>query len=195
MPDQVVSDYEYRQRVRRYGPSSLVPLIAAAAARYWRQEDWLNSPYRKYTPWALADAARVSLACGTEFNRSDAAEQDLLRILNAYSRFDDPFLRDKDVHGFLLRMAGQQMTWQVPEYETVARTAAVFEQTPPAQPMECLWPGWDSELLGCTLREYVGTAQLALRHRNPERRLTPGPARSAALGGSTPRCTTPRTAS
>ena len=69
MVEPVVSDYEYRQRVRRYKPSSLVPLIAAAAARYWQQQDWLNSPYRKYTPWALADAARVSLALGNETGR------------------------------------------------------------------------------------------------------------------------------
>jgi hypothetical protein len=160
MAEPVVSDYEYRQRVRRYKPSSLVPLIAAAAARYWQQQDWLNSPYRKYTPWALADAARVSLALGNE-HRPDATGQDLLQVLNAYSRFDDPFLRDKDVHRFLLRMAGQQMTWQVPEYETVARTAAIFEQTTPLQPMECLRPGWDTGLFGCTLREYMGTTQLA----------------------------------
>ena len=93
--DPGTSDYEYRQRVRRYKPSSLVPLIAAAAARYWQQEDWLNSPYRKYTPWALADAARVSLACGTEYNRADATDQDLLQVLNAYSQFDDPVLRDQ----------------------------------------------------------------------------------------------------
>jgi hypothetical protein len=156
----VVSDYEYRQRVRRYKPSSLVPLVAAAAARYWQRQDWLNSPYCKYTPWALADAARVSLALGNE-HRPDATGQDLLQVLNAYSRFDDPFLRDKDAHGFLLRMAGQQMTWQVPEYETVARTAAIFEQAPALQPMECLRPGWDTELFRCTLREYVRTAQLA----------------------------------
>lgn len=59
--DPGTSDYEYRQRVRRYMPSSLLPLIAAAAARYHEQEQWLNSPFRKYTPWALADAARVCL--------------------------------------------------------------------------------------------------------------------------------------
>jgi hypothetical protein len=47
MLESGVSDYEYRQRVRRYKPSSLVPLIAAAAARYWQQQDWLNTPYRK----------------------------------------------------------------------------------------------------------------------------------------------------
>ena len=156
-----ISDREYRQRVRRYKPSSLVPLIAATAARYWEQQEWLDSPYRKYTPWALADAARVSLGYGTEFNRREAAEQDLLQILNAYSRFDDPFRRNRDLRAFMLRMAGEQMTWQVREYETLARTAAIFAQTPPLRPMECLRPGWDTELFGCTLREYVGTAQLA----------------------------------
>lgn len=159
-PDSVVSDYQYRQRVRRYKPSSLVPLIAATAARYREQQEWLNSPYRKYLPWALADAARVSLAYGTEFNRAQATERDLLQILNAYSRFDNPFLRNQDLRAFMLRMAGEQMTWQVPEYESLARTAAIFTQTPPLQPMECLVPGWDTELFGCTLREYVGTAQL-----------------------------------
>jgi hypothetical protein len=137
-----------------------VPLIAATAARYWEQQSWLDSPYRKYMPWTLADAARVSLAYGTEFDRLDAADKDLLQILNAYSRFDDPFLRDGDVHAFMLRMSGEQMTWQVPEYETLARTAAIFAHTQPLQPMECLLPGWDTGLFGCTLREYVGTAQL-----------------------------------
>ena len=155
-----VSDYEYRQRVRRYKPTSLVPLIATTAARYWEQQEWLNSPYRKYMPWALADAARVSLAYGTEFNRADASEPDLLQILNAYSRFDDPFLRNRDLRSFMLRTAGEQMTWQVPEYEMSARTAAIFALTPPLQPMERLLPGWDIDLFSCTLREYIGTAQL-----------------------------------
>jgi hypothetical protein len=154
-----VSDHEYRQRVRRYKPSSLLPLIAATAVRYREQQDWLNSPYRKYTPWALADAARVSLAYGTEFNRADATDWDLLQILNAYSRFD-PFLRDPDGRAFMLRMAGEQMTWQSSDYEALARTAAIFTQTPPLEPAECLAPGWDTELFGCTLQEYVGIAQL-----------------------------------
>ena len=140
MRDVAVSDYEYRQRVRRYRPSSLLPLIAAAAARYREQQEWLNSPYRKYTPWALADAARVSLAYGTEYNRADATEQDLLQILNAYSRFEDPFVRDHDGRAFLLRMAGQQMTWQASDYEALARTAAIFAQTPLLKPAKCLRP-------------------------------------------------------
>lgn len=58
-------------------------------------------------------------------------------------------------------MSGQQLTWQVPEYETTARTAAIFMHSPAPGPVECLQPGWETELLGCTLPEYVGTAQLA----------------------------------
>jgi hypothetical protein len=159
MPDSGVSDYEYRQRVRRYKPSSLLPLIAAAGVRYREQQDWLNSPYRKYTPWALADAARVSLAYGTEHNRADATDSDLLQILNAYSRFDR-FFRDQDARAVMLRMASEQMTWQAASYEALARTAAVFTHTVPLKPLECLRPGWDTELFGCTLREYVGATQL-----------------------------------
>jgi hypothetical protein len=61
---------------------------------------------------------------------------------------------------FLLRMAGEQLTWQTSDYETLARTATIFTQTPPGRPMECLLPGWGTEVFGWSLREYVGTAQL-----------------------------------
>jgi hypothetical protein len=67
--DRLVTEDEYRQRIRRHHPSSLLPLIAAAAARYGAPEQpqpWLKSPSMKYTPWALSDAARVCLAYGTE---------------------------------------------------------------------------------------------------------------------------------
>jgi hypothetical protein len=128
--DPGTGDYEYVQRVRWYRPSSLLPLIAAAAARYHEQEQWLNSPFRKYTPWALADAARVCLAYGREHNRAEASEKDLLQILDAYSRFEDPIVRDHDARACLLRMAGEQMTWQGLEPQALARTAAIFAQTP-----------------------------------------------------------------
>lgn len=158
MPDSGVSDYDYRQRVRRYKPSSLLPLIAIAAIRYREQQAWLNN--LKYRPWALADAARVSLAYGTEHNRTEATDRGLFQILDAYSRFDDPLLRDHDARAFMLRMAGEQMPWQADDFRALARTAAIFSQTPSRKPMECLLPGWDTELFGCTLQEYVGTAQL-----------------------------------
>ena len=86
-----------------------MPLIAATAARYWQQHEWLNSPYRKYTPWALADAARVSLALRHRVQPARTPQtRTCCRILNAYNRFDDPFRRDHDLRAFILRMAGEQ---------------------------------------------------------------------------------------
>ncbi|MET9518244.1 hypothetical protein [Streptomyces sp. NPDC002994] len=59
--ERLVTDHEYVQRVRQQRPSALLPVIAAASAR-WHSDTWWNSPYRKYTPWALADVARTRLA-------------------------------------------------------------------------------------------------------------------------------------
>ncbi|MET8630219.1 hypothetical protein ABZW30_42020 [Kitasatospora sp. NPDC004669] len=170
MYDRFVRDDEYRQRVRRHRPSSLLPLIASAGARYGRPDQyraWLGSPFRKYTPWALADAARVALTYGTEFNRSAATEHDLLEILAAYSALMDPTLHSNGddairLRDFLLRTAGEQLAWQEPDFATLARTAAVFLHTPfpdDRTPRHML-PGWDTELFGCSLTDFVGAAQL-----------------------------------
>ncbi|MEV2211167.1 hypothetical protein AB0H86_06665 [Streptomyces sp. NPDC050997] len=66
-PGSRVRDRDYVARVRRHRTSALLPLIAGASAAYSLGSSWLESSYRKYTPWALADAARVSLACGNEY--------------------------------------------------------------------------------------------------------------------------------
>ncbi|MFJ3908946.1 hypothetical protein [Streptomyces vinaceus] len=168
--DREVSEYEYRQRVRRHRPSSLLPLIAATAAFYGspeRPDAWIDSPYRKYTPWALADAARVSLAYGTEHGRSEATEQDLLRILAAYSRLKDPTLASTGdaavrLRDFLLRTSGEQFVWQTPEYTALARTAAIYLHSafPSHRQARCLTPGWDSQVFGCSLTDYIASAQL-----------------------------------
>ncbi|WP_326613361.1 hypothetical protein OG949_34160 [Streptomyces scopuliridis] len=112
--DRLVTDQEYVQRVRRQRPSALLPVIAAASAR-WHSDTWLESPYRKYTPWALADIARVSIAYGNE-HRGDGScsEDDLLRMLAAYASLTDIMIRDNgnydSVSGWLLRVSGEQLT-------------------------------------------------------------------------------------
>ncbi|MGC4985962.1 hypothetical protein ACLQ18_36015 [Streptomyces sp. DT193] len=168
--DRLVTEDEYRQRVRRHRPSSLLPLIAAAAARFStpeRPQPWLKSPSMKYTPWTLVDAARLCLDYGTEYQRSEVTERDLLEILAAYSSLKEPTLYGTDeptvrLRDFMMRPGGEQAAWQAPEFNSLARAAALYLHTPfPAhrQPHRMV-PGWDTELFGCPLPEYVGTAQL-----------------------------------
>jgi hypothetical protein len=167
LADRMVSDTEYRQRIRRHRPSSLLSLIAAAAAAYGRPERpqaWLHPPsLRAFTPWALADVARVALVSGNE-HRAEATPEDLAAILTYYAALDDPFRRSEnpshDVLGFLLRMSGEQLTWQEPDLPTLARTAALLCQTPPTKPLKYITPGWDQAALGYSLADYVGAAQL-----------------------------------
>ncbi|TWF92357.1 hypothetical protein FHX80_12677 [Streptomyces brevispora] len=159
---QVVRDADYVARVRRHRPSALLPLIAQASAAYSLESSWLQSPYGKYTPWALADAARVSLAYGNEY-RKDADDTDLLRILDMYSHLEDHLFRseDEDALGrWMLRASGEQMIYQEPVFQELARTAAMLTQTAGSREARCLRPGWGEELLGASLSHYVGIAQL-----------------------------------
>ncbi len=157
-------DQDYVARVRRHRPSALLPLIARASAAYSLETSWLKSLYRKYTPWALADAARVSLAYGNEY-RQDANDADLLRILDMYSQLEDRSLYERDsdedaLSRFLLRTSGEQMTYQEPVFMELARTAAMLTHTTGTRQARCLHPGWEEELLGTSLSHYVGIAQL-----------------------------------
>jgi hypothetical protein len=88
--DDRIKDDEYVRKVRRYKPSTLVPLIARVSARFWQNQSWLDSPYKKFTPWALADIARVSLVMGNEHRDTEATEADLLACADAYGRIADP---------------------------------------------------------------------------------------------------------
>jgi hypothetical protein len=162
-----VTDHEYIQRIRRHPTSSLVPLIAATAARYWEPRSWLVDGHRKYTPWALADAARVSLVSGNEYRRQAPTDRDLLEILAAYVAFTDKALnslldRPEAIWEFMLRISGEQLAWQEQDYNDFARTAALLTQTTSTKPCRFMRPGWDTDMLGCPLSDYVGIAQILL---------------------------------
>jgi hypothetical protein len=163
MIDQDVTDDEFIRLVRRYKPSSLVPLIAAVGAQYAHKGSWIEGEYRGLTPWALSDIARVSLVMGNEF-RHEATRDDVIRCATAYLSVRDPELqsgRPGATEGFLLRMGHEQIPLQqYPEGEVV-RSTAMFEQTPSTRPLKVIQPGWDVELLGCALSQYVGIGFMA----------------------------------
>jgi len=169
---RVVRDYEFRQRVRAHTPSSLLPLVAAAGARWdGRLSEMLNWPglkrgeVQKYMPWALAEVARTSLVFGTELNRKPATEDDLLDMLCAYSSLADPQLHRGEpdaAANFFLRISSEQLVYQQSVMNELARTLAMFEQTPVKKSLNVMTPGWAQKLLGCELGAYVGVAFLLL---------------------------------
>ncbi|MGW0334286.1 hypothetical protein ACWD0J_20860 [Streptomyces sp. NPDC003011] len=166
-----VSDREYVQRVRRHPPSSLLPLIAAVSSRWPAKEEWRQDGSGLYRPWGLADTAWVSLTRGSEHRQRPATDGDLVEILAQYVALDDLYRHlpvGERLEGFLLRVAGQQFTWQEDDFSELARSLALLVQTTPTKPLEVLVDDWEHDLLGCPLADYVGLAQLlhtAATHR------------------------------
>ncbi|WP_188295581.1 hypothetical protein [Streptomyces sp. CBMA156] len=115
-----------------------------------------------YGPWALADAAWISLALGQEINRAPAQPRDLGQILGSYLALDDPFYKEspeEKLTRLLLRVAGQQFTWQVDDYFELSRAVAILAQTSTPEPLKVIGPDWAQDVLGCSVADYVGLAR------------------------------------
>jgi len=164
-----IDDHEFTQRVRRYTPRSLMTLIAHAGSRFSQRSTWFRQSKvgadrdPAIQPWALAEIARVSLLNGTDFNRDTAEYHDLLRCFAAFNALRDPTLKHGDapaLSSFLLRIGAEQLSFQLSDFNDLSRTAALLKQTTPKAPLTTITTGWDEELLGCALIEYVGAAFL-----------------------------------
>lgn len=160
--NQPIRDAEFVQRVRRYTPSSLVPLVARYGAAFNDKEQYRQPTATQYAPWVLAEVARVSLVFGTEFNRVAADDGDLWECCRAYLAITDSALQRHEegaIGRFLLRMSSQ-LVFQQSMLNDLARTVALFEQTTPKRAPKVATVGWPEHLLGCSLQDYVGAAIL-----------------------------------
>ncbi|MCT7371448.1 hypothetical protein A7R75_20835 [Mycolicibacterium llatzerense] len=159
MPDTPrTTDGDYIRHVRRYRPSTLIPLIAGVGAEYADNGSWLNGDYMRFTPWALSDIARVSLIGGNEY-RSDPTRNDLLLCAEDYRNLSDPELgtdAPNAAANFLLRVGYEQQPFGQSIRSEIARNIAILEQTEPSRALKVIRPGWQEELLGCNLSQYAG---------------------------------------
>lgn len=158
-----VSETDYVQRVRRHPPSSLLELIARVSSRMPTKRDWPSDPH--YRPWALADAAMTSLVRGNEHRGAPATDGDLSEILAQYTALDDPVRQQpvgERLEGYLLRVAGQQFTWQEDDFSELARSVALLAHTKPSIQLEVLTNGWEQDLLGCSVGRLRGARAASL---------------------------------
>lgn len=164
-----VTDRDYVDFVRQFRQSELVPLIAQIAPRYsFNQADYTTNS--RVTPWGLADITRVSLAFGSERNRLSPTGADLMRCLAMHNQLGHPGLegQEPDVAGLLLQVAFYQFPFQRHIGPLVGRSIALFDHTEvdPAK-LKVLRGDWQTELLGCSLNEYIGVTQLMMAAAQP----------------------------
>ncbi|MFM9582442.1 nuclease-related domain-containing protein [Streptomyces caniscabiei] len=176
-----VPETEYFERVLRHDPNSLTQLIAVTSASLPPVRDLFAQGLGLYVPWALLDVAWVSLARGRD-GRPNATSPDLRQILDLFLALDDPVTREPEGmtrwEGYLQRATHHQGPWQEDAYAQLSRSIALLDQTPypddADDPLEVILPGWDHDLLGCSLADYLGIVHLvwgcATAHPNPRRR-------------------------
>lgn len=176
-----VPETEYFERVLRHDPNSLTQLIAATSASLPPVRALAAQGRSQYGPWALLDAAWVSLARGRD-GRPSATSADLRQILDLFLALDDPVRLEPEGmerwEGYLQRVIHHQGPWQEDDYSQLSRSIALLAQTPypddSEDPLEVILPGWDHDRLGCSLADYLGIVNLvwscATSHPNPSHR-------------------------
>lgn len=120
------SHVDFRQRVRRYRPSDLLPALASHSAD--RAVRNVREPEReRYSdvPWAVAAIARDSIQFGNEHRHGKVSADTVARLISAFNQsFDEP--ADSDPAGFLTAMAYEQLPLQESEFEEMSRVQALF---------------------------------------------------------------------
>lgn len=166
-----VSDSDYCQLVRKFPPSKFLPELCAVSAEIALGEWHVRIGGRLVTNWAVADLARVSLAHSNENRRGSPTMDDVMRCVGAFSNLDDPDARTGQpdwFERFFLRIASEQLDYQfTPKYE-MSRIRAMCE-TSTVKPLKVMLPGWDLELLGCALGDYLAVGEFLLYSHKPNR--------------------------
>lgn len=164
-----LSDADYCQFVRRFPPSAFIPQLCAISAQIGLGEWHARIGGRFVTNWALADLARVSLAQSNEHRRAMPSLNDVLRCVSNFNNLDDPDVREGSsdwFERFFLRIASQQLDFQfTPKYE-ISRITAMCT-TPTIKSLEVMKGGWEQDLLGCSLGEYLAVGEFLLYSHKP----------------------------
>jgi hypothetical protein len=157
----VVPDRQYVQKIRAFPPSVLLPMVAEAGTRAVLEPAGHQGPLGRWHEWILADIARVSLAQGNEHRSSAPTMSDLWNIHRMYHLHGSRRPDDVPLAVHLLRLFNQQLVGQADGYQAQARSAAILLDTTTDKPLEVIGKlGWEQDLFGCSLVQYVAAARL-----------------------------------
>lgn len=142
---------EFRQMVRRYRPSDLIPALAGYSAEAFREGEWPD-PTRN-PPWAIAAIARESILYGNDHRHTPVDKGTVRKLVRA---FNNTYDKVNGTAAILTPLAYEQFPYQESPIEELSRAHALFED-----PTLGTAPDW-SEVFGMPLYEAVRAA-FALR--------------------------------
>lgn len=141
---------EFRQVVRRYRPSDLIPALAqhSAAAAMVQANRRDQEGVRRDTPWAVSGIARESVLYGNDHRNGDVGPATVRELIRSFNEtFDE--LTDLSLAAMITPIVYEQFTYGESEFEELARIQALFEDA-------TLGPELDwSEIFGIPLCDAV----------------------------------------
>lgn len=118
---------DFRERVRRYRPSHLIPALAAHSAATAVAN--VREPGRERAwdmPWAIGGIARDSLLYGNEHRHRTVTERTVHELMQGFHQtFDE--VDDKDAAGLITAMSYEQMPLQESDFEEMSRVHTLFD--------------------------------------------------------------------
>ena len=138
---------EFRESVRRYRPSDLIPALARYSAEAYRDSEWPDP--RGNPPWAIAAIARDSILHGNDHRHAPVDKGTVRKLVGA---FNNTYDKVDGTAAILTPLAYEQFPYQESRIEELSRAHALFED-PALGPA----PDW-SEVFGMPLYEAVRAA-------------------------------------
>lgn len=154
---QRVSFPEFRQVVRRFPPSALLPALAELAL-VGGATPLQGAVLSRIPPWAIALAARESILWGNEHRRASVTGDSLRVLINAHNALREPDASAdaNEALDIMVRLAYEQFPYQESIFEEVARPHALMVEGAGKVPVEVLNNTAWSQLLGAPLGEVFG---------------------------------------
>ncbi len=151
------SYWQFVQRVRRHRPSDLLKASASISIRNHLDERTRNGP-PLHPDFALAAACKAAIVHGNEHRAAGVTMQDLRDVCGELVNVGDPFIDDKKLGSFLVRVAYEQFPYQVHPFNDLARTRALLIESAEQTAQGVIKPEFWSSVLSCSLDELVGLA-------------------------------------
>ena len=144
----------FRQSVRAFRPSDLLPAIAVGAAAD-AQSNGFQLEWRSSSPWALAAIARESILYGNEFRFRPITENSIRRLINEFNNVYDQGPGGFQAGNTLAAIFYEQFPYQESLFEEISRTRALLIDTRLERENEISDAEWEG-LLGAPLDEVIG---------------------------------------